>query len=112
MRRTGRLGQPFLCLSPLAKYCTEQNCSTLWPFLFVASPHWTDELLAGPMAAPLKVYVDPKYSMQLKEVNHLGKVAPQAYRVQDLRLRLTRQEAEHILPLFSSCAPLLQNLRL
>lgn len=87
------------------------NCSTLWSFLFVSSQRWTDELLARSKTAPLKVLVDSDYPKQSTELHFLKNIAPQADRIQDLCLRLTRQEAERVLSLFSSPAPLLQSLR-
>lgn len=88
------------------------NSSTLWSFLFVSSQHWTDELLARSKTAPLEVRVDSDYPKQSRELNLLETVAPQADRIQDLCLRLTRREAERILSLFSSPAPLLRNLQI
>lgn len=88
------------------------DCPTLWSFLFVSSHYWTNELLARSKAAPLKVCVDSEYPKQPKELNLLEKVAPQAYRIQDLCMRLTPREAERILSLFSPPAPLLQTLRI
>ena len=88
------------------------NCSTLWSFLFASSQSWTDELLARSKTAPLKVRVDSDYPKPSQELNLLEKVAPQTGRIQDLRLRLTRREAERILSLFSSPAPLLQTLQI
>ena len=87
------------------------NCSTLWSFLFVSSQCWTDELLARSKTAPLKVQVDSEYSMS-RELYLLKRVAHQADRIHDLCLRLTCQEAERILSLFSSPASLLQSLRI
>ena len=88
------------------------NCSTLWSFLFVSSKYWTEELLARSKKAPLKVRVDSDCPKQSKELNLLEKVAPQADRIQDLCLRLTRREAERILSLFFSPASLLQTLEI
>ena len=87
------------------------NCSTLWSFLFVSSHNWTNELLARSKEAPLRVCIDSEYPKQSKELYLLERVAPQARRIQDLCLRLTRREAERILSMFSSGAPLLQTLR-
>lgn len=88
------------------------NCSTLWSFLFVSSQHWTDELLARSKTTPLKVRVDSEYPKQSKELYLLEKVAPQAGRIEDISLQLTRREAERILSLLSSPAPLLQTLQI
>ncbi|KAF8552418.1 hypothetical protein OG21DRAFT_128585 [Imleria badia] len=88
------------------------NCSTLWSFLFVSSKHCTDELLARSKRVPLKVRVDSEYPKQSRELNLLEKVALQADRIQDLCLRLARREAERILSLLSSPAPLLETLEI
>lgn len=91
---------------------TALNCSALWSSLFVSSPHWTDELLARSKTVPLKVCVDSGYPKQSRELHLLERVAPQANRIQNLCLRLTRQEAERILSLFYLPAPLLQSLQI
>lgn len=88
------------------------NCSTLWSFLFVSSRHWTDELLARSKTAPLKICVDSEYPKHSKEMILLERVAHRANRIQDLCLRLACREAERILSLLSSPAPLLQTLQI
>ncbi|KAF8449023.1 hypothetical protein L210DRAFT_3523733 [Boletus edulis BED1] len=88
------------------------NCSALWSFLFASSKHWTDELLARSGTVPLKVRTDSEYSKQSTKLDLLEKVAPQADRIQDLYLRLTRPGVEHMLSLLSSPAPLLQTLQI
>ncbi|KAF8141611.1 hypothetical protein EV363DRAFT_1308580, partial [Boletus edulis] len=61
---------------------------------------------------PLKVRTDSEYSKQSTKLDLLEKVAPQADRIQDLYLRLTRPGVEHMLSLLSSPAPLLQTLQI
>ena len=68
------------------------GCPTLWTYLFIASPRWTDELLARSKQAPLKVHMKPyrrdnlAFVAQLK--NHVE-------RVQEFRLALPGVRSVH-----------------
>ncbi|KIJ20956.1 hypothetical protein PAXINDRAFT_165772 [Paxillus involutus ATCC 200175] len=88
------------------------NCPSLWTFLFVSSPRWTEELFSRSKMAPLKIRIDMGYGKQTNEWKFLEKVAAHAERIKDLSLKLPCHEAEELLPKLSSRAPLLQTLHI
>ncbi|KAF8555384.1 hypothetical protein OG21DRAFT_913438 [Imleria badia] len=90
------------------------NSPALWSNLFIASPRWTEELLARSKPAPLKLYVNLQRQDEkrggpcfLKQVmSHLG-------RIQELHLHLTAlHDSYQFLSKLSSPAPRLQILEI
>ncbi|KAF8138966.1 hypothetical protein EV363DRAFT_1523428 [Boletus edulis] len=90
------------------------NCPTLWGYLFITSPRWTEELLARSKQASLKLRADidvyPNGTCRddgglpfvRRVMNHIE-------RIQELHLNLPHSFKDHFL---SSPAPCLQNLKI
>ncbi|KAF8433015.1 hypothetical protein L210DRAFT_3557338 [Boletus edulis BED1] len=90
------------------------NCPTLWSYLFITSPRWTEELLARSKQASLKLRADidvyPNGTCRddgglpfvRRVMNHIE-------RIQELHLNLPHSFKDHFL---SSPAPCLQNLKI
>ncbi|KAF8555379.1 hypothetical protein OG21DRAFT_913367 [Imleria badia] len=90
------------------------NCPTLWTYLFIMSPRWTEELLARSKQAPLKLHVNSYVQGQGSWPQCVvGKVMDHVERIQELRLCLSRVVLENQLySKFSSPAPCLRNLEI
>ncbi|KAF8555398.1 hypothetical protein OG21DRAFT_913821 [Imleria badia] len=50
------------------------NCATLWTYLFIMSPRWTEEILARSKKAPLKLHVNPHHGHGSEAPCVVGKV--------------------------------------
>ncbi|KAF9232499.1 hypothetical protein BU15DRAFT_81186 [Melanogaster broomeanus] len=87
------------------------SCPSLWSFLFVSSPRWTEELLSRTKMAPLRIRVDVGCSTQ-EEMMFFEKVTTDVTRIQDLSLKFPRSLAEGFFSKLSTPAPLLHTLRL
>ncbi|KAF8138968.1 hypothetical protein EV363DRAFT_1445735 [Boletus edulis] len=89
------------------------NCATLWSYLFVASPRWTEELLARSKQASLKLhaYVYPsRRGADDQGLCFVKRVMNHIERIQELHLNLPQMYLkDHFL---SSPAPRLQNLKI
>ncbi|KAF8555400.1 hypothetical protein OG21DRAFT_1496349 [Imleria badia] len=89
------------------------NCATLWTYLFIMSPRWTEELLARSKKAPLKLHVDPHHGHGSEAPCVVGQVMNHVERIQELRLSLSLLGWENQLySKLSSPAPNLQCLRI
>ncbi|KAN0096978.1 hypothetical protein V8E55_001424 [Tylopilus felleus] len=87
---------------------------TLWSYLFVTSPRWTEELLSRSKQAPLKLHMTSYRSDKTstsRALRFLEQVVNYAERIQEIRLYLplwlTRKTLQFFSKLFSN-APLLQ----
>ncbi|KAF9241062.1 hypothetical protein BU15DRAFT_73546 [Melanogaster broomeanus] len=90
------------------------SCPSLWSFLFVSSPRWTDELLSRSKMVPLRIRIDGVFSDQ-EAMILFEKVTTDVTRIQDLSLELPTLPCnlvEGILSKLSTPAPLLHTLRL
>ncbi|KAF9241060.1 hypothetical protein BU15DRAFT_73544 [Melanogaster broomeanus] len=87
------------------------SCPSLWSFLFVSSPRWTEELLSRTKMVPLRIRVDMGCSTQ-EEMMFFEKVTTDVTRIQDLSLKFPRSLAEGFFSKLETPAPLLHTLRL
>ncbi|KAF9232488.1 hypothetical protein BU15DRAFT_81175 [Melanogaster broomeanus] len=87
------------------------NCPSLWSFLFVFPPRWTEELLSRSKTVPLRIHVT-QGRWARKEMVFVEKVTTDVTRIQDLRLKLPCNLAEEVFAKLSASAPLLHTLRL
>ncbi|KAF8437278.1 hypothetical protein L210DRAFT_3547373 [Boletus edulis BED1] len=81
------------------------NCATLWSYLFITSPRWTEELLARSKQAGLKLHAEGRGAglfFVRRVMNHME-------RIQELHLNLPHMFKDNFL---SSPAPRLQNLKI
>ena len=95
------------------------NRPTLWTYLFITSPRWTEELLSRSKQAPLRLYVDitgypihwidepPPWCFLKQVVKHLE-------RIEELRLFLPfgQRNEEQVLSKLFSRAPRLKTLKI
>ncbi|KAI9574266.1 hypothetical protein HD554DRAFT_2165761 [Boletus coccyginus] len=92
------------------------NCSTLWTYLFVTSPRWTEELLARSWKASLKLQVNPdpyRCEATFLELGIVEQVMNHVERIQELCLHLPFTSGDHcFFSKLSSRAPRLQNLKI
>ncbi|KAF9232497.1 hypothetical protein BU15DRAFT_81184 [Melanogaster broomeanus] len=86
------------------------SCPSLWSFLFVSSPRWTEELLSRTKMVPLRIRVDVGCSTQ-EEMMFFEKVTTDVTRIQDLSLKFPRSLAEGFFSKLSTPAPLLHTLQ-
>ncbi|KAF8138885.1 hypothetical protein EV363DRAFT_1315068 [Boletus edulis] len=86
------------------------NCATLWTYLFITSPRWTEELLVRSKQAPLKLhaYLYPDEEKTAWGLRSVEPVMNHVERIQDLRLHCNSD----VLSNLTSCAPCLQNLEI
>ncbi|KAF9232493.1 hypothetical protein BU15DRAFT_81180 [Melanogaster broomeanus] len=87
------------------------NTSSLWSFLFVSPPRWTEELLSRSKTVPLTVHVNQGY-WDREEMVFLEKVTRDVMRIQDLSLEFPYKLAKGVFAKLSASAPLLHTLRL
>ncbi|KAF8119731.1 hypothetical protein EV363DRAFT_1380174, partial [Boletus edulis] len=87
------------------------NCATLWTYLFITSPRWTEVLLARSNQAPLKLHVDLDHDDKVIGwgLRSVKPVMNHVERIQDLRLRCTNRD---VLSSITSRASCLQNLEI
>ncbi|KAF8437223.1 hypothetical protein L210DRAFT_2361828 [Boletus edulis BED1] len=87
------------------------NCATLWTYLFITSPRWTEVLLARSKQAPLKLHVDLDHDDEVIGwgLRSVKPVMNHVERIQDLRLRCTNRD---VLSSITSRASCLQNLEI
>ncbi|KAF8138963.1 hypothetical protein EV363DRAFT_1208943 [Boletus edulis] len=84
------------------------NCPTLWGYLFITSPSWTEELLARSKQASLKLRANLEYqSGRDRGLRFVRRVMNHIERIQELYLFLPDCFEDHFL---SSPAPRLQTL--
>ena len=92
------------------------NCATLWTYLFVTSPRWTEELLARSGNAPLKLHVNPdpcRCDTTFLELGIVEQVMNRVERIQELCLHLPfTSDDHHFFSKLSSRAPCLQKLKI
>ncbi|KAF8138903.1 hypothetical protein EV363DRAFT_1293195 [Boletus edulis] len=63
------------------------DCPTLWTYLFVTSPRWTEEFLARSKSTPLKVYVIMRELDSLSAALHfVEQVMDHVERIQELHV--------------------------
>jgi len=86
------------------------NCPTLWTYLFVTPPRWTDELLARSKQASLKLHLIWKFPIPTHtELRFLEKIMNHVERIQEFRLHLPVACSDHgFFSKLSSPAPRLQ----
>lgn len=88
------------------------NCPTLWSYLFIASPRWTEELLARSQQAPLKVYAKLYCDdMKRRDTGFVEQVMKHSEHIQELLLHLSSSDHE-VLSKLSLPAPRLQHLKI
>ncbi|KAF9238627.1 hypothetical protein BU15DRAFT_75078 [Melanogaster broomeanus] len=94
------------------------NTPSLWSFLCMSSPRWTEELLSRSKTAPLRIRVDRKYwqyrALHLapqQETVFLEKVTTDVTRIQDLSLELPRDLAKLVFANLSASALLLHTFQ-
>ncbi|KAF9232490.1 hypothetical protein BU15DRAFT_81177 [Melanogaster broomeanus] len=87
------------------------NTSSLWSFLYLFPPRWTEELLSRSQTVPLRIRVTHGYWAQ-EEMDFLEKVTRDVTRIQDLSLALPYTLAEGVFAKLSASVPLLHTLRL
>ncbi|KAF9232491.1 hypothetical protein BU15DRAFT_67413 [Melanogaster broomeanus] len=85
------------------------SCPSLWSFLFMSSPRWTEELLSRTKMVPLRIRIDVGCSTQ-EEMMFFEKVTTDVTRIQDLSLKLPHNLAEWIFSKLSTPASLLHTL--
>ncbi|KAF8559434.1 hypothetical protein OG21DRAFT_1403077, partial [Imleria badia] len=83
------------------------NCPTLWSYLSVMPPRWTDELLARSRQVSLKLNMNLEY----RALCVVGKVLNHVERIQDLYLNLSADDIHEAVSKLSSRTPGLQNLK-
>ncbi|KAF8138883.1 hypothetical protein EV363DRAFT_1315063 [Boletus edulis] len=89
------------------------NYPTLWSYLFITSPRWTEELLARSKQAPLKLLVNTRFLCTNWVLRSVEQVLDHVERIQELGLYFSESfQSHHILSRLSSRAPHLQNLEL
>ncbi|KAF9238629.1 hypothetical protein BU15DRAFT_75080 [Melanogaster broomeanus] len=90
------------------------SCPSLWSFLFVSSPRWTEELLSRSKMVPLRIRIDGACSDQ-EAMILFENVTTDVTRIQELSLKLPTLPCnlvEGVLSKLSTPAPLLHTLRL
>ncbi|KAF8138949.1 hypothetical protein EV363DRAFT_1580617 [Boletus edulis] len=92
------------------------NCPTLWSYLFLTSPRWTEELLARSKKASLKLHAEVHQYMTLDPLcrasDFVRRVMNHLERIQELHINLSSmcfKPEDSFLP---SSAPRLQNLKI
>ncbi|KAF8423175.1 hypothetical protein L210DRAFT_3570315 [Boletus edulis BED1] len=89
------------------------NCATLWSYLFLTTPRWTEELLARSKQTSLKLHAEVYRRRRCADDQGLcfvRQVMNHIERIQELHLELPRMRyKDHFL---SSPAPRLQNLKI
>ncbi|KAF9241061.1 hypothetical protein BU15DRAFT_73545 [Melanogaster broomeanus] len=92
------------------------SCQSLWSFLFVSPPRWTEELLSRSKTVPLRIRIDVGFTCQRAMIFKLfQKVTTDVTRIQDLSLKLPTLPynlIEGVLSKLSTPAPLLHTLHL
>ncbi|KAN0097120.1 hypothetical protein V8E55_001566 [Tylopilus felleus] len=89
------------------------NCATLWTYLFVTTPRWTEELLARSKQASLKLDVYACGRDEERRVfRFLEQVMDHVKRIQELYLDLAIEPHDAFLSKLCSRAPRLQHLQL
>ncbi|KAF8555397.1 hypothetical protein OG21DRAFT_913855 [Imleria badia] len=91
------------------------HCATLWTYLFLTSPRWTNELLARSKQAPLKLHVNMSYVGVSFKVGlySLDQVMKHVERVQECHISLPLvpvMQENWLVSKLSSPAPRLQHL--
>ncbi|KAH0838760.1 hypothetical protein J3R83DRAFT_7135 [Lanmaoa asiatica] len=87
------------------------SCPTLWSYMFIASPRWTEALLIRSKEVPLWVHVDFSPINRKVALEFMAQVTPYAERFRECRLDLQSEDADLVLPMLSSrSAPLLHIL--
>ena len=90
------------------------NCPTLWTYLFVTSPRWTEELLARSKQASLKLAADLRDWYEKHQGSRsVEEVMNHSERIQDLRLHIPMGDYDVLSKLPSTLrAPRLEHLEL
>ncbi|KAI9462716.1 hypothetical protein HD554DRAFT_1441745 [Boletus coccyginus] len=86
------------------------NCPTLWSYMFVASPRWTDASLIRSKEVPLRIRID--FSLHRETaLEFMEQVAPHAERFRECFLGLQILDTKIVFPMLSErSAPLLHTL--
>ncbi|KAF9238625.1 hypothetical protein BU15DRAFT_75076 [Melanogaster broomeanus] len=88
------------------------TCPSLWSFLFVFSPRWTEELLSRSKRVPLRILIDMRFEFQ-EAMIFFEKVTTDVTRIRDLSLYLPCNRVEGVLSKLSTTpAPLLHTFKL
>ncbi|KAF8555395.1 hypothetical protein OG21DRAFT_1602946 [Imleria badia] len=88
------------------------NCATLWTYLFVISPRWTEELLSRSRRAPLKIHVNTDYGDEISAgLPFVDQVMNHVEHIQESHLHLPTKCRNHqVFSKLSLPAPRLQSL--
>ena len=86
------------------------NCPTMWSYMFVASPRWTDVSLIRSKEVPLRIRVDFSLHREMA-LEFMEQVAPHAERFRECLIDLQILDTKFVLPMLSErSAPLLHTL--
>ncbi|KAN0097086.1 hypothetical protein V8E55_001532 [Tylopilus felleus] len=89
------------------------NCPTLWTYLFVMSPRWTEELLARSKQVSLKLHLNLGFVDRTYRGSHFAEqVMNHVERIRELSLDLPGMRTDEVFTKLCSRAPRLKHLKI